>query len=163
MNSNLDAFRKTIRFSEGTLNHPLTTNGGYDVIVTGMDMKPEVFTDYSDHPFANGRPGKIFNKAGQRSTASGAYQQLYRYWPAYKAQLGLKDFSPESQDKLCMQLLKERRALEDIEAGRIRRAIEKCSNIWASFPGAGYGQHEHKIETLLKAFEDFGGELAESV
>lgn len=161
MNQNIVAFMKTIRFSEGTLNHPLTTNGGYDVIVTGVDGKPEVFTDYRDHPFANGRPGKIFNKAGQRSTASGAYQQLYKYWPTYKRQLGLKDFSPDSQDKLCLQLLKERRAIQDIEGGYISRAIEKCSNIWASFPGAGYGQREHKIETLLEAYKNFGGELAE--
>ncbi|RAU45261.1 lysozyme [Pseudocitrobacter sp. RIT415] len=161
MNPNIQAFMKTIRFSEGTLEHPLTTNEGYDVIVTGSDGKPEVFTDYSDHPFANGRPGKVFNKAGQRSTASGGYQVLYKFWPTYKEQLGLKDFSPESQDKLCMQLLKERRAVQDIEDGYISRAIEKCSNIWASFPGAGYGQCEHKIEVLLSAFERFGGKLAQ--
>ncbi|STJ52172.1 phage lysin [Escherichia coli] len=35
--------------SEGTANHPLTKNRGYDVIVTGLDGKPEIFTDYSDH------------------------------------------------------------------------------------------------------------------
>ena len=26
----------------------------------------------------------------------------------------------------------------------IRQAIDRCSNIWASLPGAGYGQFEHK-------------------
>ncbi|MCV5333946.1 lysozyme, partial [Escherichia coli] len=28
-------------------------------------------------------------------------------------------------------------------------------------PGAGYGQHEHKIENLLKKFEEAGGFIAE--
>ncbi|QCR38718.1 glycoside hydrolase family 104 protein [Nissabacter sp. SGAir0207] len=159
MTANLTAFMKMLRFSEGTLHHPLTTNGGYDVIVTGIDGKPEVFTDYTDHPFASGRTGKVFNRNGQRSTASGAYQQLYRWWPAYKKQLGLKDFSAASQDLLCIQLLKERSALADIEAGRITSAVKKCANIWASLPGAGYGQHENDLNRLLKAYQDFGGKL----
>lgn len=159
MSTNLFAFKKMLRFSEGTLNHKLTKNGGYDVIVTGIDGKLEVFADYSDHPFASGRPGKVFNKAGQRSTASGAYQQLLRYWPAYKKQLGLPDFSPDSQEKLCDQLLREQKAMALIEAGKITDAIHACANIWASLPGAGYNQREHKLDVLLKAYQDFGGKL----
>lgn len=159
MSTNLFAFKKMLRFSEGTLNHKLTTNGGYDVIVTGTDGKPEVFTDYSDHPFARGRLGKVFNSKGERSTASGAYQQIVRYWPAYKKQLGLPDFSPESQEKLCDQLLREQKAMPLIEAGKITEAIRACANIWASLPGAGYNQHEHKLDALLKAYQDFGGKL----
>ena len=31
-----------------------------------------------------------------------------------------------------------------IDRGDIRQAIDCCSNIWASLPGAGYGQFEHK-------------------
>ena len=30
-----------------------------------------------------------------------------------------------------------------IDRGDIRQAIDRCSNIWASLPGAGYGQFEH--------------------
>ena len=30
------------------------------------------------------------------------------------------------------------------DRGDIRQAIDRCSNIWASLPGAGYGQFEHK-------------------
>ena len=33
-----------------------------------------------------------------------------------------------------------------IDVGDIRQAIDDCSNIWASLPGAGYGQFEHKAE-----------------
>ncbi|TYL43498.1 glycoside hydrolase family protein [Dickeya sp. ws52] len=157
---NLIAFLDMLAFSEGTATHPLTRNRGYDVIVTGIDGKPEIFIDYHDHPFANGRPGKIFNKQGQRSTAAGRYQQLYRYWPAYKTQLKLQDFGPDSQDTLAIQLIRERNALEDIRQGRIASAINRCNNIWASLPGAGYGQREHNTARLLDIYQQAGGELA---
>ncbi|QDX29625.1 glycoside hydrolase family 24 protein [Dickeya poaceiphila] len=157
---NLTAFLDMLAFSEGTATHLLTRNRGYDVIVTGIDGKPEIFTDYQDHPFANGRPGKVFNKQGQRSTAAGRYQQLYLYWPTYKAQLKLPDFGPNSQDTLAIQLIREQRALDDIIQGRIAHAITQCNNIWASLPGAGYGQHEHDIEHLLTVYQQAGGEVA---
>ena len=34
----------------------------------------------------------------------------------------------------------ERGALPMIDRGDIRQATDRCSNIWASLPGAGYGQ-----------------------
>ncbi|WJV52944.1 glycoside hydrolase family 104 protein [Pectobacteriaceae bacterium CE90] len=157
---NVIAFLTMLAFSEGTANHPLTRNRGYDVVVTGIDGKPEIFTDYSDHPFANGRPAKVFNKQGQRSSAAGRYQQLYRYWPHYKAQLTLPDFGPASQDALAVQLIREQRALDDVIAGRIACAITQCRNIWASLPGAGYGQHEHGFERLVAFYQQAGGKLA---
>lgn len=159
-NPNVQAFLDMLAFSEGTANHPLTRNRGYDVIVTGADGKPEIFTDYRDHPFANGRPAKVFNKQGQRSTAAGRYQQLYRYWPTYKKQLRLPDFNPASQDTLAIQLIRERRALDDVLAGRIACAIVACNNIWASLPGAGYGQREHDADRLLSVYQQAGGRLA---
>ncbi|MGM3159966.1 glycoside hydrolase family 24 protein [Dickeya undicola] len=159
-NPNLIAFLDMLAFSEGTATHPLTRNRGYDVIVTGIDGNPEIFTDYHDHPFANGRPGKIFNKQGQRSTAAGRYQQLYRYWPAYKTQLALPDFGPDSQDTLAIQLIREQRALDDITQGRLTSAITRCNNIWASLPGAGYGQREHNTERLVAVYQQAGGKLA---
>ena len=131
---NIAAFLDMLAVSEGTANHPLTKNRGYDVIVTGLDGKPEIFTDYSDHPFAHGRPAKVFNRRGEKSTASGRYQQLYLFWPHYRKQLALPDFSPLSQDRLAIQLIRERGALDDIRAGRIERAISRCRNIWASLP-----------------------------
>lgn len=157
---NLTAFLNMPAFSEGTATHPLTRNSGYDVIVTGLDGKPEIFTDYRDHPFAAGRPAKVFNRQGEKSTASGRYQQLYRFWPHYQKQMALPDFSPTSQDKLAAQLISERRALADIERGDIERAISKCRTIWASLPGAGYGQREHRLDTLIQVYQQAGGKLA---
>ena len=37
--------------------------------------------------------------------------------------------------------------------GDIRQAIDRCSNIWASLPGAGYGQFEHKADSLIAKFK----------
>ena len=47
-----------------------------------------------------------------------------------------------------MQQIKERGAFTMIDRGDIRQAIDRCSNIWASLPGAGYGQFEHKADSL---------------
>ena len=63
--------------------------------------------------------------------------------------LGSKDFSPKSQDAVALQQIKERGALPMIDRGDIRQAIDRCSNIWASLPGAGYGQFEHKADSLI--------------
>ncbi len=160
--NNRKAFKDMLSVSEGTSTHPLTKNDGYDVIVTGIDGKPEIFTNYKDHPFAGGRAAKVFNKKGERSSASGRYQQIYRYWPHYKALLKLPDFGPESQEKLALQLIKERRALENIDAGEISIAINKCCNIWASLPGAGYNQHEFSLKKLLRVYVSKGGQLCPS-
>ena len=45
---------------------------------------------------------------------------------------------------MALQQIKERGALPMIDRGDIRQAIDRCSNIWASLPGAGYGQFEYK-------------------
>ena len=41
-----------------------------------------------------------------------------------------------------------------IDRGDIRQAIDRCSNIWASLPGAGYGQSEHKVDSLIAKFKE---------
>lgn len=157
ISNNLRAFLDMLAWSEGTSTSPSTKNNGYDVIVTGVDKRPEVFTDYSDHPFNKGRPSKKINSKGLTSNASGRYQFMLKDWGYYRALLKLPDFGPESQERWAIQLIKERRALPDIEAGNIISAISKCRNIWASLPGAGYGQYEHKIGPLLEQFKKAGG------
>ena len=56
-----------------------------------------------------------------------------------------------------MQQIKERGALPMIDRGDIRRPIDRCSNIWASLPGAGYGQFEHKASRLITTSKEAGG------
>lgn len=149
---NVLAFLDMLAWSEGT-DHPRqrTRDQGYDVIVGGA-----LFEGYADHP----RQLVPLPRLGIKSTAAGRYQLLSRYYDAYKQKLGLRDFSPLSQDLIALQQIRERRALPDIQAGRIPEAIEKCRNIWASLPGAGYGQHEHKLERLIAHYLASGGVLA---
>lgn len=145
MHPNLRKFLSTIAHSEGTDNGRQPTNDhGYDVLVGGG-----LFTSYADHP----RIIVDLPKLRIKSTAAGRYQILVRYFDAYKKQLKLKDFSPASQDAIAVKMIKECDAIKDIEEGRISEAIHKCRSRWASLPGANYGQHEHKLETLLKVFE----------
>lgn len=157
---NLRAFLDMLAFSEGTSTSPATRDRGYDVIVTGIDGKAEVFSDYSTHPFAGGRKSKIINSKGLTSNAAGRYQFMLRDYAHYKAQLKLPDFGPASQDAWAVQLIRERRALPMIEEGRIADAISAVRNLWASLPGAGYGQFEHAVAPLLAAYRRAGGTLA---
>jgi muramidase (phage lysozyme) len=147
--TNLVAFLDTIAYSEGTdkAGQP-TKDRGYDVLVGGG-----LFTGYADHP----RKLIDLPRLGIKSTAAGRYQILARYYDVYKAQLGLRDFSPASQDKIAVQLIRECKALDDIDTGRITEALRKCRSRWASLPGAGYGQHEHKVDTLVAVFKRRGG------
>lgn len=140
------SFLKALAFSEGTdkPGQP-TRNNGYDVIVGGA-----LFTSYADHP----RVLVDLPKLGIKSTGAGRYQILSRYYDHYKVQLGLKDFSPASQDAIAWQLIGECGARGDVLAGNFEVAIHKCRSRWASLPGAGYGQHEHKMETLRKVYDD---------
>ena len=139
MDPKIKSFLDLIAFSEGTSTSPITKNNGYDVIVSGVDG-PEIFTDYSDHPFAN-RPPKIIRRDPLlESTASGRYQLLYRFWVVYKRQLQLPDFSPDSQDAVAIQQIRERKAIQMIADGDIPGAIHACSNLWASLPGNQYAQ-----------------------
>lgn len=154
---NLAAFLDMIATSEGTIGRG---DDGYNVIVTGIDGKIELMPSYADHPFADGRLPKVINRAGLLSTASGRYQQMRRDWQAYKDLLKLPDFGPESQDRLAIQHIRECKALADIEAGRFADAVTKCRGIWASLPGAGYGQRENSLATLQAAYIKAGGVLA---
>ncbi len=66
----------------------------------------------------------------------------------------LPDFSPENQDAVAIQQIKERGALPMIEAGDIAGAIAACSNIWASLPGNDYEQPGgHTVEALLAEYD----------
>lgn len=152
ISKNMKAFLDMLAYSEGTDNERQKTNNhGYDVIVGGS-----LFTDYSDHP----RNLISLPKLGIKSTAAGRYQVLAKFYDAYKKQLHLPDFSPASQDAIAMQLIRECKATADIEAGHIADAIHKCRSRWASLPGAGYGQHEQKLDKLIQVYKAAGGVVA---
>ena len=147
INNQRKAFLDMLAWSEGTDNgRQKTRNHGYDVIVGG-----ELFTDYSDHP----RKLVTLNPK-LKSTGAGRYQLLSRWWDVTASSLAWKDFSPKSQDAVALQQIKERGALPMIDRGDIRQAIDRCSNIWASLPGAGYGQFEHKADSPIAKIQRSG-------
>ncbi|MDH4872745.1 hypothetical protein E8E91_18080 [Pseudomonas sp. BN515] len=80
------------------------------------------------------------------------------YW--LLAACRVDEFTPDNQDRVALWQIRERRTLDDIEAGRNPEAIAKCRKIWASLPGAGYGQNEHKLDDLLAHYLAAGGRLA---
>lgn len=140
------AFLRTIAFSEGTdIARQPTKNKGYDVIVGGA-----LFTDYSKHPGVS----VWLPKLRDYSTAAGRYQILARYYEHYKVQLKLRDFGPDAQDAIAWQLIRECGAVGDVMAGNFEVAITKCRSRWASLPGAGYGQFEHKMSDLRRVYDE---------
>lgn len=158
MSPNLKAFLRMIAVSE--IGEPLLarSDDGYNVIVGSTAGKPDLFTSYADHP--RKLVTLIIRGKVVKSTAAGRYQILERYFDHYRKQLGLPDFGHESQDCIALQLIRECRAINDIEAGLFDVAVHKCRSRWASLPGAGYGQHENALENLRLAFVDGGGRLA---
>ena len=151
INNQRKAFLDMLAWSEGTDNgRQKTRNHGYDVIVGG-----ELFTDYLiTSQTCHAKPKTQINR---RRTLPASFPLV----DAYRKQLGLKDFSPKSQDAVALQQIKERGALPMIDRGDIRQAIDRCSNIWASLPGAGYGQFEHKADSLIAKFKEAGGTVRE--
>lgn len=150
MNSNQKAFLDTIAYSEGTSTITVSNNG-YNVLVGSTQNHPLLFDSYADHP-------RILNTQ-LNSTAAGRYQLLERYYDAYKKMLKLPDFSPDSQDAIALQQIAESKALSDVDMGDFETAIRKCAHIWASLPGAQYGQHTNKMNDLQDYYCNVGGIL----
>lgn len=137
-NSNVRMMLDLISRAEG--------NTDYDTMVGGGKFK-----DYSSHPQTIVKL-KSRNKKGEveiiPSTAAGRYQIMAANWIPYKTRLGLKDFSPDSQDKIAIQMLADRGALPYILDGKFKTAIKKTGNQWTSLPASdisqGYGPKDWK-------------------
>lgn len=162
--TNVRAFLMAIRYAEGT-----SGAGGYNTIFRTKGG-PNSFTDMRDHP----RVAKQFVSQGKTlwTSAAGAYQLMavsarpdgtttkINTWDRLQAKLGLTDFSPASQDRCAIALIDECGALADVKAGRFDSAVNKCKGIWASLPGATYGQPTKAITDLRNVFAQAGGSIA---
>lgn len=158
-NHNVQAFLRAIRYAEGTAG----TNG-YRTLFGG-----KLFTNMADHPVITREwaGAKLSDKhclgAGLKpgciTTAAGAYQFIRPTWVRLKNRLGLPDFTPESQDRAAIELIREAGALADVTAGRFATAVGKVKKIWASMPGAGYNQPEKSLAALQSVYTNAGGSL----
>jgi lysozyme len=145
VNSNMKAFLLVIRYAEGT-NGP----DGYRTMFTGRLFD----NGFTDHP-------RITNCAGSLcSTAAGAYQFLSSTWDYLRVRLSLPDFSPANQDKAAIELIREKGALNDVLEGRFETAITKVNRVWASLPGAPYGQPTKTMAELKNVYSNYNGNLA---
>ncbi|MDP8933056.1 MAG: glycoside hydrolase family 104 protein [Cyanobacteriota bacterium] len=131
----LKAFLDTIAAAEGT-----ATPQGYRTQYTGT-----TFASFSDHP----REMKCGRRYGKKlcSDAAGRYQFLSTTWDRFAKKFGVRDFSPENQDLMAIELIREKGALEDIEAGQLESAVRKLAYIWPSFRRYG-GSVESSMPTL---------------
>jgi muramidase (phage lysozyme) len=122
----------------------------YNTIVGG-----KTFEDYSKHPGVVG----LTTSAGP-STAAGRYQITKTTYDDIAAKLGIKDFSPESQDKIAQELIRRKGALEDVQAGRFPDAIKKLGKTWASFSSSTYNQPKNTAEKEAKLLAESKGSLS---
>lgn len=135
LTSNRKAFLDTIAHSEGTDKYP---NSGYNTMFTGKQ-----FTGFDRHP------AQIQRSGGLASDAAGRYQFLSTTWNGLK----LPDFSPKNQDIGAIKLLNAS-TLSAVDKGDWPEAFSGAKRIWASFPGAGYGQPEHSMKSLVAFVND---------
>lgn len=152
-NIKINAFLYMIRYSEGTLA------GGYNTLFGGKLWRG----GSGNHPANLGWMGLPLSDAhcrgaglspGCRSTAAGAYQFVKPTWNRLARKLALPDFSPDSQDKAALELIREAGAYQDVIDGNFVTAVNKVRKIWASLPGAGYGQGERSITALTKVYNN---------
>lgn len=143
---NVKAFLYMIRRCEGTAD-----DDGYYRLFGSRSGRQ--FSDMSKHPNVKVPFRNTY------STAAGAYQFLYRTWEGKRVLLGLKDFSPLSQDLAAIDILREKSALNLIKEGRITEAIGKVKKVWASLPGAGYGQPEKTLEQCIAYYKTAAGQI----
>jgi muramidase (phage lysozyme) len=138
---NVKAFLDMIAYGEGMTNEP---DGGYKTIV-GYQR----FSSYRQHP----NKCIYIRSIRDCSTAAGRYQFLNKTWYRLQSRLRLPDFSPESQDKAAIQLLKDGGILHLIQQGKIDQAIFKSSRIWASMPKS-YNNRSYYSNQPAKRVQD---------
>jgi muramidase (phage lysozyme) len=136
---NVRAFMDTIAFAEGTKEN-------YNYIFTFVTFK-----SYADHP------RKKICSGGLCSTAAGRYQFLTKTWDALAGDLALTDFTPPSQEKAAVELIRRAgaytAAANSSKYANFTKAMSKINTIWASLPGSPYGQPTHSIATLWTVYK----------
>lgn len=140
-NENVKAMLRVIRAGEGTADA-----GGYRRLFGGG-----TFDGFADHPRI------VVSKSGYKSSAAGAYQILASTWDETKKLMGLKDFSPASQDWAAVGRIAARGALADVKAGRFETAIKKLAREWASLPFSPYGQPVISMDRARTIYVAAGG------
>lgn len=136
------AFLNMISYAEGT-------NNNYGVLF-GFHTMRHPQSKWTEHPNIAIRHGKYI------STAAGKYQFLYTTYAEMQKKCDIPDFKPASQDKACVCLLNTKGVrhttpYKDLESFSI--ALSKIKFLWASIPGAPYGQPVHTEKALWAVYK----------
>lgn len=125
------------------------------------------FDSFADHPRI-AVPIASGPNAGKTSSAAGRYQFLGSTWDAQKNKLGLKDFSPESQDLAAWDLAQTtyqqktgRDLAADLKSGdpnAVAQAGQALNAVWTSLPsGIEAGTNANKFASAYaKNFSRYG-------
>lgn len=136
----VEAVLEAIAFAEGT-----SGDKGYFTQFTGTQ-----FNDTSNHP------GEMRCSGSLCSDAAGKYQFLSTTWEEVRSRLNLPDFSPDSQRKAAIQLLKDNDAYELAKAGKTDEALYKVCAVWASLPcheGDTIGAYNQSVKPISEILE----------
>jgi muramidase (phage lysozyme) len=135
------ALLDAIAFAEGTRDR---ANGGYKTLFGGGQ-----FDNYSRHP------DKVIRSGGYASAAAGRYQFMPATFNRLAKKIGLKDFSPESQDRAALELVKELGVSDNIlkKEGISSKVSTVLGKQWASFPGSPFGQPTKPLPSIQKAYQ----------
>lgn len=155
----VQAFLYMIRSCEHRFPTDVVNDDCYEIFYGGTR-----FIDLSDHPVITGElapvplPEHMCKAAGLNSpcysTAAGAYQMIRPTWTRLRDQLGLEDFSKDSQDRAAVELLRQNGIIAMIEAGEIEAAIKKAGKVWAGLPGNTYQQSPKQLKYALDRFAE---------
>ena len=154
----VQAFLRVIR--EGESSQDTTA---YWWLYGSTKAAPKLADTLADHPrvktFEQYDGQFIKNGKIDYTTAAGAYQITATTWDTVvQPALKLPDFTPESQDLAAVYLLKYRKALDDVMAGRFAAACAKLTSEWASMPGASHGdQPSVAMAHALAVYAQYGG------
>lgn len=144
---NVRAMLRVIREGEGTADE-----AGYSRLFGGGQ-----FASFADHPRV------VIRKSGYTTTAAGAYQFLSSTWDETREMMGLRDFSPASQDLAAVGRMAARGALTDILNGKFTQAVAKLGREWASLPGSPYGQPTISATRARQVYAAAGGASSDTI
>ena len=150
INNQRKAFLDMLAWSEGTDNGRQKNQKSW----LWRHCRRRAITDYSDHS-SQTYYAKPKTQINRRRTPPASFLLV-----DVTAQLGLKDFSPKVRTLWHCSRLRSG-ALPGDWSWWYPSGNRPLRNIWASLPGAGYGQFEHKADSPIAKFKEAGGIVRE--
>ena len=132
-NANVQNFLRMLATAEGTLKN------GADPYRVGFGGSQ--IADLSAHPNIV-KPFRQTDGKMNKTSAAGAYQFLNKTWTPLQQQLGLKDFSPRSQDIAAIELIRQA-----FLSGLCDR--ELCQQLWHQWRSFLSGLCDRELAALI--------------